>query len=162
MPPRNWWLRAFLPVWLTGWALGEIAALITVISFMTGGPRPMSGPLAFLLVWLCGWTIAGAFVIVALAYNVWGRESVTFEPMNVVRRFELSKWGIDRVFERAEMRRLRFSPPVYRPNDFWWTMQPWGFGGGSIAFDYRGRTHRFGQSLEEDESRALIDQISRR
>ena len=40
------------------------------------------------------------------------------------------------------------------------TLELYGFGGGSIVFDYEGRTRRFGSKLDEAESRQLVGLIA--
>ena len=65
--------------------------------------------------------------------------------------------------ERIEHLRMEAYPGLLRgmfgsQRDVWrHAMEMWGLGGGSIAFVYGARTHRFGSKLDEAESRQLVE-----
>jgi hypothetical protein len=122
----------------------------------------MSGPTLFILPWLVIWTAAGAFTAAAWANNIWGREVVIFDGASIRVRRELGRLSRERRFQQGDATNLRFSPPVYGTSEFGRALQPWGLGSGSVAFDIQGHTHRFGETLTEAESLAIIATIQER
>ena len=64
----------FLPLWLVGWAFGEVTALGQVLT----GSSP-DGSSLFMLVWLTGWTLGGGWAIATLVWLIAGRERVRVE-----------------------------------------------------------------------------------
>ena len=65
----------FMPVWLVGWAFGEVMAVATLLggAGLVKVANP-SAPTGFLLVWLVLWTAGGGLAFVAFAWNAFGRE----------------------------------------------------------------------------------------
>lgn len=161
-PRRDWGLRLVLPVWLLGWTVGEVFALVTIVASIAGTSRPFAGPVGFIGLWLVLWTAGGAFAWAAFLYNVAGRERVRIDGTWITVSRELFRWSLSQQYALAEVRRLRFSPPVNSRNNWGNSMQQWGFGGGSVAFDIDGKATRFGSALTEDESESVIDEIQRR
>ena len=62
---RHAFLIAFLPIWLVGWAWGEIIVIALLLNSDLS-----TGPSLFLLVWLAGWTLGGGFALFALALHL--------------------------------------------------------------------------------------------
>lgn len=155
-------LRVVLPIWLAGWTIGEVAAVLTLFSGVFGGPEVMEGPTAFLLLWLVMWTATGGFVWFVGLYNWWGREVIRFSDEALEVRRQLFGRARVRRFERLRVSGLRFSPHVFSFNSGAHSMQLFGLGPGSIGFDYDGETYRFGSGLQEDQSEWLIDEIRKR
>lgn len=157
IPAKRWWgMTALLVLWLGGWAVGGVAVGMDLVTGRT------KAPWGFL--WLAGLTGVGLLPLFAVFWNMSGREIILINDQDlVVRRelggFHLWEWG----FALAAVRNLRYSPPIYDPFSF---SEPWayqlqwlGIGGGSVAFDYDGKTYRFGCGLSEVESRRLIKTV---
>jgi hypothetical protein len=166
IPVRRFWpLIAFLGFWLCGWAVGEFAAIGTVIF---GVPMMKVPPdaLIFMLIWLLPWTLAGCLTIYALLWNLTGREVILLDDQTLEVRREVAGITRSRSFALADVRNLRFSPQVYNPwsmSESWrHSLQFFGISGGSVAFDYGATTYRFGNGLPEIESRRLIKTIRER
>jgi hypothetical protein len=166
---RSWPLIIFLGVWLCGWAFGELTVSGTLIGSTIFGVPKMKGqpaPQLIMLFWLTIWTIGGGVVIYILLWQLTGQEVIRLDDRVLEIRREVARLTRSRTFDLANVRNLRFSPPLYNP---WNIRESWrtklkfvGLDAGSIAFDYGAGTHRFGSSLSELESRRLIKTIRER
>ncbi len=163
---RNWFLRLFLPVWLCGWAVGEIAVPWSFLSGKAGD----AGSAVFLLVWLTFWTIGGTFALLALAWNWAGREVIVLTDRGMETRREIGPFSRSKAFELASIRGLRYAPAAYNPYAMGHDgmFRQLGIGGGAIAFDHQPahrvvpETRRFGDGLSEIEAKRLILTIRER
>jgi hypothetical protein len=84
-PRRFWGEIAFLSLWLAGWTLGGMAALVALTQAGWGGR-------AFLLLWLCGWAFGEMFVVKAIAWQLRGRELLLVTPNDVEIRREIGRF----------------------------------------------------------------------
>ena len=111
----------------------------------------------------------------ALVWHLKGREQICIDGQSIViSRLDALFWRPARVFALSNVSNLRFAPlaVVAFPRSFsdsvettaahMQMMTVMGTGGGSIAFDCGGKTHRFGIQLSESESRRLIKTIKDR
>src|SRR6266853_594766 len=75
---RSWLAILFLPVWLCGWAAGELFALSVLFHLRIPWGRsaqPVAGPAsAFLIFWLCMWTVGGAWALYSWLWMIAGHE----------------------------------------------------------------------------------------
>jgi hypothetical protein len=149
---RSWWGIAFLPFWLTFWALGWGAVFYGLVT-ARGGPPPL-----FAIPWLFGWTAAGVLAFSWWLWLVSGREVVLIDGVRLRMRREVRGFARERSYELAAVRNLRFSPPV-SPNARMAEAMPLFAFSGSIAFDVDDATHRFGMYMEEQESAAVVQKI---
>lgn len=113
-----------------------------------------------MLVWWIGWSAAGVFVWLSLLNQFVGREVITLDGIRLNSRNEIWRLHRDKSYQVAALSRLRFAPPVGGPTSL--NFQPFGFYPGSIAAQYEGGTIRFGNGLDEDEARWVIDEITQR
>jgi hypothetical protein len=147
---RNWFVVFFLPLWLIGWAVGEVAVLTKVLNDPpTGGEGP------FVLVWLVMWNIIGPVFAFYWLWNITGKEIVTLDEEALTVRYALGPVGWTRRFDRHEVADLRVSAPATAEfrSLAWWP------GGGTIAFDYGARTHRFAAGLDEAEAKQVTAEL---
>ena len=143
---RQWFAMIFLSFWLCGWLVGELTALVILLSGKAKGP-----PIAFLVFWLTFWTLGGTLALLNVLWMAAGREVITLEGPRLVIRQEIFGRGLTRTFDVARIRFFRVSP-VYRRGGF-------PFGLGLVAFDYGAKTYRFGIMIEEAEAGLLIEQL---
>lgn len=61
-----------------------------------------------------------------------------------------------------QMTNLRVEQPRFSPFDVSSALQLWGIGGGVIAFESGGKTHRFGAGLDEAEAKQVVESLKRR
>jgi hypothetical protein len=153
--PRNWFLVVFLPLWLIGWVVGEVAVAGSLLT-----DPPSGGELLFLVVWLIGWSLGGALFAFFWLWNLMGKEIVTLDDEALTLRYALGSVGWTRRFDRGEVRDLRLSQST--PMDFRSTFGWWLGGSGTIAFDYGARTYRFARGIDEAEAKQVVAEFWRR
>ena len=151
--PQRWFAILFLPVWLAGWAFGEVTVARQLI-FGSGAPP------VFLLVWLAFWTVGGAFAMAALAWGVAGRELVTLSRGTFSVRREVLGLGRTWDYDADKVRGLRVSTGGFDPFSMSAGFRVWGLSGGPLAFDYGARTVRFGAGVDEAEAADIVRELS--
>jgi hypothetical protein len=162
---RNIPMLLFLAIWLCGWAIGEVMVPIDALVGLTSGQGKMGGGegLLLLLVWFPFWTVAGLVIMFALWWNLAGREVVILSDGALVVRREVGSLQRSRSFDLAGVRNLRYAPLVYNffsmSGSWGYQLQILGVGGGTVAFDHGGKTHRFGIGLSEIEANRLVTTI---
>jgi hypothetical protein len=149
--PRHWGPLVFLPFWLFFWTIGGGFA---IVQFVRG-----SGERAFLGLWLIGWFVGELFAGFAWSWMAFGHEVISAQQgfLKVTRK--IGKWGIAKRYPLHECVGLRASGWFGSPFSFSASLRPWGLGGGTVAFDHKGKTVRFGFSLEEAETRAIVNEL---
>jgi len=159
--PNSRFAVLLLCVWLLIWGITEVL-VIQKIGLPAGplpsfaGTQPLSpAALAFFTAWLIGWTAGGVFAVSRLLWLLFGSEVIGIEAGNLIHRFEVFGLGRTHAFAAQQIARLR-EVVVDRAS------APLGRRAGSIAFDYRARTHRIGQALVEEEASSLIQQLKQR
>jgi len=148
----------FLPLWLVGWAVGEITATRELIS----GGHPANGGALFLTVWLTGRTLGGAWAGYVLLWQLAGKEVIELTSTTLRRRKQIPIFSRSREFAVATIKRMRPVPPIpsfYRGQE---VMQALTFKGGAIAFDYGRDTHHLGAGLDEADADYVIAEMRKR
>lgn len=152
---RSWVAVPFLTLWLCGWAMGEGFAIRQILSGRTPGPAQ-----AFLAVWLLGWTVGGGAALLALLWNLVGREVITVDGRTLAVRRVIGTFGPSREYDLASITNLRAEPGPFGGLRATSSLPTSRFG--AIAFDYGARTHRFGVALEGEDVTKLIDAVRER
>lgn len=118
----------FLPVWLAGWAFGEITAIRTLM----GAPEISNSPTptGFLALWLLFWTFAGVLVTAAFAWNAFGRETLEISGRALTIRQLVFGMGRTREYPLDQIRAFRVAAAPLQPFSFAGSMRYWGFGNG--------------------------------
>lgn len=157
--PRNWPMLLFLPVWLAGWAFGEITAIRTLM----GAPEISNSPTptGFLALWLLFWTFAGVLVTAAFAWNAFGRETLEISGRALTIRQLVFGMGRTREYPLDQIRAFRVAAAPLQPFSFAGSMRYWGFGNGVVAFDHGGRTIRI-FNVAEDEASSIVESLKPR
>lgn len=156
--PNNWLAIVLLCVWLAIFGFSEVLVLqkIGLSHSWLHSPaltQQLSlGALAFFAVWLIGWTAAGIFALGRLLWLLFGSEVIGVEAGSLIHRFQVFGLGRTRAFAAQQIARVRAVVADRRS-------APLGRRTGSIAFDYRSRTHRIGQALEVEEASDLIQKL---
>ena len=143
--PRPGIAIAFLPVWLAGWAFGEYHEGLNIIR---------GNASLFTDVWLVIWTIGGLSAAFSLIWALAGRERVTLDRSMVSIHREVGKIGRAKRFACDRIENIRFSP-IFVANS---TLTP----PGTIAFEYRAKTYRFGSGISEAEAESLVRALKER
>jgi len=123
-PKRNWWDRIFLSAWMFAWAIGEIGVVTVLL-----GKERITADDAFPVIWLVTWTVVGYFTGSRWLFIFWGREQLIVGQTSITLRTTVLGQLRSQEFDLQLVRHVR---SVYR---------------GTIAFDYRGKTYRFGRTL---------------
>ena len=153
---RNYFLLAFLSVWLVAWACGWTWAFHQLTSRTNRGGIDL-----FLLVWITGWTLGGGFWVFIVGWWLAGRERILLGPSTLSIRREILGMGRKREYAISEIRNLRVAPQPYNPVDFRSGLQSWGLGGGVVAFDYGADTVRFA-AVQEAEGEMIVNRLRER
>ena len=116
---------AFLVVWLTGWAIGEIGALgflVMLIRSVAGSAVGLSWPvpggewiaggaagfvLLFLVLWLSLWTYGGLTAINELLRSLAGEDRISADSTGVALARRAGPFERVRTWDRSEIRRVR-------------------------------------------------------
>lgn len=156
---RNWFTVLFLGFWLTGWAAGEIIVggmLVRGVLAMLRGQAPDFGVgagMLFMLIWLAFWTFGGAFALVTWLWNLAGKETVLIDGEALTIYKTVLGLGPAKRYDAAYVDRLRVAE---ESGD---SQGPWS---GGLAFDYGGKTVRFGAGLTPAEARDVLARIADR
>lgn len=110
------------------------------------------GPIAFLL-----WTLAGLAVMIAILWQLLGREVIGVEAGDLIHRLELFGIGRTRTFAGYEVRGLRAMDGASGVRARRGKAPQ-----GTVVFEHGGRTYRLGRSLAVVDAWRLIAQMKRR
>ena len=135
----------FLPLWLTGWAFGELS---TIREIVHDGRHDL-----FIFFWIALWTFGGAGAAYSWLWQLAGQEIVTVSNTSLTIRRAIFGIGVERAYELQHVRNLRLMPVDDSPrrrklND-----------DGRIAFDYVARTYRFAAGLDRAGAMAVITEL---
>lgn len=150
--PKLVYIIAFAPAFLVMWALG---VLMVGFGLLSGRASP------FTLVWLLGWGVGGFSALYVLLWTLVGKEVVELEAdvlsikREVIWRGRARRYSVAGVCDmRVSTHREPFLFSRESNSDFY------GFGPGTVTFEYRGHTERFGIQLEEREAVTLVSRIT--
>ncbi len=137
----------FVLVWLCGWAAGEWFALSEI--FRAG----FSAADIFLIVWLTVWTIAGAGVVYAVLWQLFGSERLFITAGALVIDRGFGTLRRKKVWGPGEAARFRKAGSTMRKGRL--------VAGRGIAFEAGGATRSFGAGLSDEETRIVLAAIAR-
>jgi len=157
---KQWGVVVFLTVWLTGWAFGEIMVgaillgqLATLI--IKGSLTRGVGEILFMGVWFTGWTIGGGFALYTWLWNVTGAE-VLYLDRDFLRIEKKIAWirkikayqliNIDNFRREINTRCVKMAGTT--PQCF--------------AFEYGGKTVRFGSGMKPAEVDQIMEMMRQR
>ncbi len=154
--PRNLFALVFLGTWLMAWIVGEVSALAGL------GSGGRLAPDAFLALWLAFWTVGGCFAGYSWLWMLAGKERILMGASSLRVKRDSLGLGRTRAYALHRIRNLSVATGPILPSDPRAVFKAWGIIGGRIAFDYEGKTIRFGSSLEEAEARMIVDRMRAR
>jgi len=150
---RNWFVLLFLPVWLTLWTLGGIAAIYALFTQFE----------VFLVVWLCGWALGWIVAAGTLAWQLVGRETIRVEAGRLIHSCRAPLWNRELAYNVSEIRGLSGDrgPSVFE--NFHIPSPLITFGRmGAVKFHYGSRTIRMAASIDEAEGQQIADWLALR
>jgi len=151
--PNNIFMLIFLPIWFTGWTVGGIATISHVVSGKAGEE------LLFMLIWLCMWLVAELFVLYVFLWGVFGREIISIQHGNLEIKRSILGHGPSKKFQISKIKNLRAAGFFASMMSWSLNMSYWGISGGTVAFDYDGKTKRFGLHLNEADANQLVNNL---
>ena len=154
---RSWFVIGVLTFWVCAWGVGEVMGSTTLFK----GEVP-PGEEGLMLAWLGVWTVSGLAALMALQWQVMGKEIVTLQGQILKTRREGGGIGFGKEYDLQQMANLRVGQPSFSPFDVSASFQLWGIGGGVIAYESGGKTRRFGAGLDETEAKQVVDALKRR
>ena len=147
--PRSIFAIVFLPLWLVGWAFGEVFAIRTLIY---GGKAPQ----LFLIAWLALWTFGGCTALYSWLAQVLGKEIVSLSHSTLTIQRNVTGFEKAKEYDLTHVRNLRAGEPS---RDYFRRRQMSTFAAGTIAFDYGAKTFRFGAGVDEAEAAMIIAEL---
>lgn len=159
-PRRDLFAILFLVWWIALWIAGEV----TLFSVTIGGTEALlSGDVpntisTFRYLWpLIGagtvtWTVIGVGMIYSLLWELLGREEITLSADGVTIHRSVAAVSSSRAFPRREASNVRFDD---RMGWLLSNLDYWGLAGGKLAFEFGGKTIRFGRGLEASAARSI-------
>jgi hypothetical protein len=98
-PRRQWGGLVFLSFWLVGWTIGGIAAF-TQLAVGSWGVRMV------MLLWLCGWAFGEGAVVLAIAWELRGRELLIVTPERLEVRRQIGRFARTKLYDAALVRNV--------------------------------------------------------
>lgn len=155
---RNYFIAAFVGLWLCGWVFGLVTAVGQLL-FPAHDAKAAPSEL-FLVVWLAMWLIGGVFAITVLLWNLAGRERITAGSDALSIRREACGLGWSRHYELRAAKALRI---VESGTDTFFggfgRRDPFGLAAGPFAFDYGAKSIRFGAGVDVAEAKYLLSKL---
>lgn len=139
----------FLPVWLTLWTFGGVAAISQVMHEFN----------LFICLWLCGWAAGWVFAASTIAWMLTGSETVRVVGHDLEVGLQIGPWKRGKLYQGAQIRELKPAPsnPFSRftlGGPFMRQTQ-----GGAVQFNYGARTVRLAAGLDEAEGRMIVERL---
>jgi hypothetical protein len=113
----------------------------------------------FFLGFLSIWGILGTTRFYAMFWHLFGKEVITVSNDSLTLRRQVLFLGRDHVYQARKITGVRFTPLKKKTDGRWSTESLWRFGIARIAFDFDGKTYRFGDGLSETEAEQIIARI---
>jgi len=146
----------FLGAWLVGWLAGELSVVTQLLS------RRLREPEGFLLLWLIFWTVGGAFAAYIWLWMLAGKERILMGTSTLHVKRDVLGLGRTHTYAFYKMRNLRVAPQPTGPRDTGAALRLSGLAGGLIAFEYEGKTIRFGAAIDEAEGQMIVERMKQR
>ncbi|HLF95483.1 MAG TPA: hypothetical protein VJB14_18600 [Planctomycetota bacterium] len=153
---RNGYLITLLSAWLVVWLAAEAALVAALLGWEAPWGRGLPpAPLPLLLLTLA-LTLAGALVLWRWLWNLSGKKILTITEGHVKIRQQVGSIGTTKAFEISKIRNLSAKAVKQDPRFFSPSRLFFGSARGYLSFEYEGRVHRFGHTLNELEARHLV------
>ena len=143
----------FLPVWLTGWTAGGVAAISQLISQF----QP------FLAIWLILWALGWVFAASTIVWMVAGSETVKVVGGDLEVAQHALGFSRRRLYEGRMIRHLAAASRPAWPFRYTWQVPFFGSTRqGAISFNYGARTYYVAAALDESEARQVVEWLNKR
>jgi hypothetical protein len=150
---RNIILLAFLSVWLAGWTVGGIAAMMELANAF----HP------FLLFWLIGWAIGWIFAATTLAWMLGGSQMLTFLGQDLEITLRIFGFSRRKLFRGRDIRDLDVVQGPQWPGR---QMPQMPFGplgdSGAVRFTYGTRSQHLAAGMDQAEATEIVAWLKKR
>ncbi|MFN5831593.1 MAG: hypothetical protein ACK46R_12655 [Bacteroidota bacterium] len=145
-----------LIVWFILWT---ISGMIVFTQFFVPTPRDVK---VWYAVWMAFWAYFEYKASVLLSYRRKGKEILQFSESGFTFRRDINGRGIDKVYERAEIKNIRTVD--FKDKKVIARVQPlyWNMGYETVLFDYKGKEEALGLQLTEEEAQQLVKIMKQR
>ncbi len=153
IPARKFWFGlVFLCFWLTGWTLGGVAAVTTLLT----APEPFIG--VWLIFWVVGWFFAASTIL----WQFTGSEVIRADSGQLIHGWRMLGFSRERAYPLSQVRHMRVNGSMPFAFNF---SRGWGDPFmtrrmGCISFDYGASTIRMGQSIDDAEGRMIVERLA--
>lgn len=101
-------------------------------------------------------------MLLAFLWGAFGYEIISIYQGKLKIKRSIFGYGPGKEFDVSRISNLRASG-FFGPMTSWkFGMAFWGLWGGTVAFEYNGKTRRFGISLSEDDANKLVSSLKER
>jgi hypothetical protein len=145
-----------LIVWFILWT---ISGMIVFTQFFVPTSRDVK---VWYAVWMAFWAYFEYKASVLLSYRRKGKEILQFSESGFTFRRDINGRGIDKVYERAEIKNIRTVD--FKDKKVIARVQPlyWNMGYETVLFDYKGKEEALGLQLTEEEALQLVKVMKQR
>jgi len=158
---KNWFFILFTTIWLFGWLIGLISAIVMLV-FDFGTTNNEFNE--FITTWLIGWIIAGLVVSSILLWAYFGKEKLQFNRQIIHFEKTVFGIGIKKKLNRKKATNFRFEKANTELGKFLIGnigFQALGWGSGKIKFDYDFKTYSFGLALIDGDAIDLVTELNK-
>ncbi len=147
---RNYFIMAFMIIWLTGWLFGGGTAISALFTSSEGGFQ------GFLTIWLFAWVFALLAVLSTLLWYIMGKELITIDRGILT----IKKAGA--IFTRTKSYTIadtaNFRIVATNTDGIWGRRNAIAYNApGTIVFDYGMKSKNFGMGIDEPEAIYLVN-----
>ena len=145
-----------LMVWFILWT---ISGMIVFTQFFVPTSRDVK---VWYAVWMAFWAYFEYKASVLLSYRRKGKEILQFSESGFTFRRDINGRGIDKVYERAEIKNIRTVD--FKDKKVIARVQPlyWNMGYETVLFDYKEKEEALGLQLTEEEAQQLVKIMKQR
>lgn len=111
------------------------------------------------IIWLAFWLFSDLLIFHFILWYSFGKEIIRIDSGFLLIRKDIFGRGQEKSFQLDQILDLRSVGTFTNKNSFSEWLNLMGLSGGNIAFEYQGKTYRFGIYLLERESRELVDKL---
>jgi hypothetical protein len=151
----NYYLVALIIIWLLGVFALSISVLIGLYTVLMGTNKAgfyIDGGFIICLIFL----FAGIFVFRQLLWQLRGVEKIIIADTKIKIKKEGTFWTFPIEYELQYIDKFRLA---YKdPTPFF--LKIYGFTGGKIEFKYMEMTKRFGQTIETNEAKKIVEELN--
>jgi hypothetical protein len=145
-----------LMVWFILWTS---SGMIVFTQFFVPTSRDVK---VWYAVWMAFWAYFEYKASVLLSYRRKGKEILQFSESGFTFRRDINGRGIDKVYERAEIKNIRTVD--FKDKKVIARVQPlyWNMGYETVLFDYKGKEEALGLQLTEEEAQQVVKIMKQR